>query len=269
MSGTVLITGGSRGIGAATARLAAARGFAVAVNYRERRDAADALVAEIGAAGGSACALQGDVSDERDVERLFAALDERLDGCPLVGLVNSAGIGVAAGPVAELRAADVTRLLALNVVGTILASREAVRRMSTSRGGRGGAIVNLSSMAATIGGRPGSVAYAASKGAVDVFTVGLAKEVAAEGIRVNAVRPGFTVTDMTARVHRDPGALAAIRATIPLNRLATAEEVARPIAWLLDDDAASFVSGAVLNVSGGGFLVGAGHPAPVASTEPR
>jgi NAD(P)-dependent dehydrogenase (short-subunit alcohol dehydrogenase family) len=249
----LLITGGSRGIGAATARLAAAQGFSVAVNYRGARAAAEQVVADIVVAGGNACALQADVADEADVRRLFAEVDGRLG--TLTALVNSAGVDGNRGAVADLAADVLTRLFAVNVIGTMLCCREGVRRMSTRRGGAGGAIVNVSSMAATIGGRAGASDYAASKAAVDVFTVGLAKEVAAQGIRVNAVRPGMTSTDMTDPVLSNPARLADITTTIPMQRIASPEEIARPILWLLSD-AASFMSGACVDVSGGGFVIG-------------
>ena len=259
MTGIVVITGGSRGIGAATARLAARRGFSLALNYRVERERAEALVAEIEGAGGAAIAVQADVARQSEVERMFGEIDRRLGR--LDALVNAAGI--TGGPqtkVADVEQAALERLLAVNVIGTMLCCREAVRRMSTARGGAGGAIVNVSSMAATIGGRPGRSAYAASKAAVDGFTVGLAREVAQEGIRVNALRPGMTLTDMTDAVRRDAGLRAQIAGTIAMNRCAEPEEMARPILWLLSDEA-SFVSGAVLDASGGGFVL-----APVASS---
>lgn len=249
----VLITGGSRGIGAATARAAAAAGHAVAVNYERREDAAEAVVADIVAAGGRACAVAGDVADEGAVERMFETAQSRLG--PVTGLVNSAGISGNGSAAADFDAATLERLFAVNVVGTMLCCREAVRRMSTRRGGAGGAIVNVSSMAATIGGRAGASDYASSKAAVDAFTVGLAKEVAAEGIRVNALRPGMTLTDMTDDLRDDPRQHARIAATIPMGRVASADEIARPIVWLLSPDA-SFISGARLDASGGGFLIG-------------
>jgi NAD(P)-dependent dehydrogenase (short-subunit alcohol dehydrogenase family) len=259
MAGTVLITGGSRGIGAATARLAAEQGYAVAINYRVERERAEALVAEIGKAGGQAIAVQADVAQQDQVTRLFQELDERLSRPS--ALVNAAGI--TGGPqtkVADFEQAVLERLLAVNVIGTMLCCREAVRRMSTAHGSAGGAIVNVSSMAATIGGRPGRSAYAASKAAIDSFTIGLAKEVAREGIRVNALRPGMTLTDMTDAVRRDAGLQARVAATIAMNRCAEPEEMARPILWLLSDQA-SFISGAILDASGGGFML-----APVASS---
>ena len=234
MAGVLLITGGARGIGAAAARIAGARGFAVAVNYRERRDA-------------------GDVAVEVDVVGLFDQVDQKLG--PLTALVNSAGMTGGRTAVADYSGDDLTRLMAVNVIGTMLCCREAVRRMSRAAGGPGGAIVNVSSMAAAIGGRTGSVDYFTSKAAVDCFTVGLAKEVGDQGIRVNALRPGVTVSDMTERVHANPEARKTISATIAMNRLAEADEIAEPILWLLSDEA-SFISGAVLDASGGGFIVG-------------
>jgi NAD(P)-dependent dehydrogenase (short-subunit alcohol dehydrogenase family) len=257
MPGVLLVTGGARGIGAATARLAAAESYIVAVNYRAERAAAEALVAEIEAAGGRAIAVQADVAEQDQVERMFETVDERLGR--LTALVNSAGID--GGPptrVADLEQTALERLLAVNVIGTMLCCREAARRMSTRSGGAGGAIVNLSSMAATIGGRAGRSAYAASKSAVDAFTVGFAREVAREGIRVNALRPGMTLTDMTDAVRQDPDLRARIADTIAMNRCAEPEEMARPILWLLSD-AASFISGALIDASGGGFMI-----APVA-----
>jgi NAD(P)-dependent dehydrogenase (short-subunit alcohol dehydrogenase family) len=253
MTGILLITGGGRGIGAATARLAAERGYAVAVNYARERQSAEALVAAIERAGGRAIAVQADVAQEDQVVRMFRTVDDRLG--PLTALVNSAGInGGPETPVAELQQAPLERLMAVNVIGTMLCCREAVRRMSTAAGGAGGAIVNVSSMAATIGGREGRTAYAASKGAVDSFSIGLAKEVARAGVRVNVLRPGLTLTDMTDRVRRDPALRARIADTIAMNRCAEPEEMARPILWLLSAEA-SFISGALLDGSGGGFMV--------------
>jgi NAD(P)-dependent dehydrogenase (short-subunit alcohol dehydrogenase family) len=253
MTGILLITGGGRGIGAATARLAAERGYAVAVNYARERERAEALVAAIERAGGRAIAVQADVSQQDQVVRMFRTVDDRLG--PLTALVNSAGInGGPETPVAELQQAPLERLMAVNVIGTMLCCREAVRRMSTAAGGAGGAIVNVSSMAATIGGREGRTAYAASKGAVDSFSIGLAKEVARAGIRVNVLRPGLTLTDMTDRVRRDPALRARIADTIAMNRCADPLEMARPILWLLSAEA-SFISGALLDGSGGGFMV--------------
>jgi NAD(P)-dependent dehydrogenase (short-subunit alcohol dehydrogenase family) len=252
----VVITGGARGIGAATARLAAVRGYAVAVNYRTRQAAAEALAAEITAAGGDAVAVPGDVATEDGVAGLFAAVDAWRGDRPLVGLVNCAATDGGRDPIERVTAADIAPLFTVNVVGTVLCCREAVRRMARRNGGGGGAIVNVSSMSATIGGRAGGAYYAASKAAVDTLTVGLAKEVAAEGVRVNAVRPGMTFTDMTAERLSDPARLETVAATIPMHRVASAEEIAHPIVWLLSHQEASFVSGCLADVSGGGFLIG-------------
>ena len=252
-SGYVFVTGGSRGIGAATARLLRTAGRAVAINYVTGESHAKSLVAELEAAGGRAIAVQGDVGLDADVKRMFNDAEASLG--PLGGLVNSAGIEGGRCAVAELEVKALERLFSVNVIGTILCCREAVRRMSTRTGGQGGAIVNISSMAATIGGRAGASDYAASKAAVDCFTVGLAKEVGGEGIRVNAVRPGMTLTDMVDTLRQDPALKASIAATIPMNRIAEADEIARPIAWLLSAEA-SFISGACLDASGGGFIVG-------------
>lgn len=230
------------------------------LNKRRKNDAlsypmaAEAVVESIARQGGQAVTARADVADENDVLGMFAELD-RLFG-PLAGLVNSAGVDIDARPVTEMDASAVERLLKVNVLGVMLCCREAVRRMSRRLGGGGGAIVNVSSMAATIGGRAGAGAYAASKAAVDAFTIGLAKEVGADGVRVNSVRPGMTATDMNAALRADPARTADIAATIPLGRMASAAEVAEPIAWLLSERA-SFVSGACLDVSGGGFMIGA------------
>jgi NAD(P)-dependent dehydrogenase (short-subunit alcohol dehydrogenase family) len=253
LSAILLITGGARGIGAATAKLAAAQGYAVAINYERAGERALALAAEIAAGGGEAIAVQADVAQQDQVRRMFEEVDRRLGR--VSALVNSAGInGGPETPVAELEQASLERLMAVNVIGTMLCCREGVRRMSTARGGAGGAIVNVSSMAATIGGRDGRTAYAASKGAIDSFTIGLAKEVGREGIRVNALRPGMTLTDMTDGVRQNADLRARIAATIAMNRCAQPEEMARPILWLLSDEA-SFISGALLDGSGGGFMI--------------
>jgi NAD(P)-dependent dehydrogenase (short-subunit alcohol dehydrogenase family) len=260
MTGVLLITGGARGIGAATARLAARHGYRVAINHRSASEKAAALVSELHAAGGEAIAVRADVAREDQVAQMFREVDERLG--PLAALVNSAGIdGGPESRVADLDHAALDRLFAVNVIGTMLCCREAVRRMSTAHGGAGGAIVNVSSMATTIGGRPGRSAYAASKGAIDSFTIGFAREVAREGIRVNAIRPGMTLTDMTDAVRRDPGLRARIAGTIAMNRCAEPEEIARPILWLLSKEA-SFVSGAILDASGGGFMLAPATRAP-------
>ncbi len=252
MSKTCLITGGARGIGFETAHLAAQSGWDIAIVYREQAAAAERAVAAIKALGRNAMAVRADVAVEKEIVAAFAAIDQAMR--PIAGVVNSAGIN-AHGRVQDLVGDDLRRMFDINVTGLMLCCREAARRMSTKRGGAGGAIVNISSMAATIGGRPGSSTYAASKGAVDVFTTGFAREVAAEGIRVNAVRPGVTDTDMIAAM-RSGQRRAAVEATIPMGRFGRPEEIAAAVVWLLSD-AASFVTGAHLNVGGGGFHVGA------------
>jgi NAD(P)-dependent dehydrogenase (short-subunit alcohol dehydrogenase family) len=243
----LLVTGGSRGIGAAIARLGAARGYAVAVNYRSRRDAADAVVAGIAAAGGRAVALQADVAIESDVMGLFAACDRELG--PVTALVNNAGILETQMRVEAMDAARITRILATNVVGSFLCAREAVRRMSTRQGGRGGAIVNVSSGAARLGSPGEYVDYAASKGALDTFTIGLAQEVAPDGIRVNAVRPGFIYTEMHAS-GGEPNRVDRVKAFVPLRRGGQPEEVAHAVLWLLSDEA-GFTTGSFIDVTGG------------------
>ena len=242
----LVVTGASRGIGAATARLAARRGHAVCVNYRAGRDEAEALAAEIRAGGGDATAVQADISDERQVEALFDAADRM---GPLGGLVNNAGVLERQCALADMEAARIARIMATNVVGLMLCAREAVRRMSTHRGGRGGAIVNVSSAAARTGSPGEYVDYAASKGAVDTFTRGLAVEVAAQGIRVNAVRPGFIHTGIHAR-GGEPDRIERLKTSIPLGRGGTPEEVAQAIVWLLSPEA-SYSTGIALDVSGG------------------
>jgi NAD(P)-dependent dehydrogenase (short-subunit alcohol dehydrogenase family) len=243
----LLVTGGSRGIGAAVARLAAARGYAVCVNYRSRQDAADAVVATIVAAGGRATAVQGDVAVEADVIRLFGACDRALG--PVTGLVNNAGILETQTRVEAMDAARITRIFATNVVGSFLCAREAVRRMSTRHGGRGGAIVNLSSGAARLGAPGEYVDYAASKGALDTFTVGLAQEVAQEGIRVNAVRAGYIYTEMHAS-GGEPDRVDRVKAFVPMRRGGQPEEVAQAVLWLLSDESA-FTTGSFIDVTGG------------------
>jgi NAD(P)-dependent dehydrogenase (short-subunit alcohol dehydrogenase family) len=247
MTKILLVTGGGRGIGAATSRLAAERGYAVCVNYQRNRDAADGVVAAIRRAGGTAEAVQADVSVESDVVRLFDTCDRVLGS--LDALVNNAGILETQMRVEAMDAARLHRVLATNVVGSFLCAREAVRRMSTARGGRGGAIVNLSSGAARLGSPGEYVDYAASKGAVDTFTIGLAQEVAAEGIRVNAVRAGFIYTDIHAS-GGEPNRVDRVKAFVPMKRGGTADEVARAVLWLLSDEA-SFTTGAFIDVTGG------------------
>ncbi|HEY0837922.1 MAG TPA: SDR family oxidoreductase [Azospirillum sp.] len=244
---TLIVTGGSRGIGAAVARLAARRGWAVAVNYASNAGAADAVVQAIRAAGGRAEAFRGDVADEADVRALFDGAEAALG--PIGGLVNNAGI---VGPYGRLDAAPVDavrRTLDINILGSILCCQEAVRRMSTAHGGKGGAIVNLGSIAADLGSPTEFVAYAAAKGAIDSLTIGLAREVAKEGIRVNVVRPGLIDTE----IQIVPGVgnrLDKFASAMPMGRAGTTDEVAETILWLLSD-AASYVTGAQLNVSGG------------------
>jgi NAD(P)-dependent dehydrogenase (short-subunit alcohol dehydrogenase family) len=242
-----IVTGGSRGIGAATSRLLASRGYAVCVNYLGNQTAADAVVASIRASGGAAIAVQADVGVEADVMRLFTTCDAELGR--VSALVNNAGILEAQGRVDAMDAARLHRVLTANVVGSFLCAREAVRRMSTRWGGRGGAIVNLSSVSASTGSPGEYVDYAAAKGAIDTFTRGLAQEVALEGIRVNAVRPGFIYTDIHAS-GGEPNRVDRVKAFVPMRRGGTPDEVAQAIVWLLSDDA-SFTTGACLDVAGG------------------
>lgn len=243
----VLITGGSRGIGAATARLAAARGHAVCVNYQSNAAAATALVGEITAAGAKAIAVQADVGIESDVVRLFETCDHELGR--LTALVNNAGILETQTRVEAIDAARLHRVFAANVTGSFICAREAIKRMSTRHGGAGGAIVNVSSRASLLGSPGEYVDYAASKGAVDTLTVGLAQELAQEGIRVNAVRPGFIYTEIHAS-GGEPDRVDRMKAFVPMRRGGTADEVAHAIMWLLSDEA-SFTTGAFIDVSGG------------------
>jgi NAD(P)-dependent dehydrogenase (short-subunit alcohol dehydrogenase family) len=243
----VVITGASRGIGAETAKLAAARGYAVGVNYVKNRAAADAFVRDITASGGRAVAVQADVASEADVVRLFETIDRELG--PLTALVNNAGILETQSRVDAIDAARIGRIFATNVTGAFVCAREAVRRMSTKRGGAGGAIVNVSSRAAILGAPGEYVDYAASKAALDTLTVGLAKEVAAEGIRVNGVRAGIIRTDIHAS-GGEPGRVERLGPTLPMQRGGDAIEVARAIVWLLSDDA-SYTTGSFVDVSGG------------------
>lgn len=243
----LLVTGGSRGIGAAVCRLGAKAGYRVAINYASNQAAADALVGDIKAGGGDAFAVKGDVGSEADILAIFAAVDRtwgRLDA-----FVNNAGIVDAKARVDEMSAARLERMMRINVVGSILCGREAVKRMSTRHGGKGGSIVNISSAAAVLGAPDNYVDYAASKGAIDTFTIGLAREVALEGIRVNAVRPGIIDTDIHASGGQ-PDRVALLQDTLPMKRAGTADEVAGAVLYLLSD-AASYTTGAILNVSGG------------------
>lgn len=254
MSKVLLVTGGSRGIGAATCRRGAANGYAVAVNYRVDGAAAQRVVDQITDRGGRAMAIQADVGNEPDVVSMFDSVTEEM-GVP-TALVNSAGVGGRHMLVPDFELETLELLMRVNTLGTMLCCREAARRMPTTRGGSGGAIVNVSSMAGTIGGRPGNSAYAASKAAVDAFSVGFAKEMGPQGVRVNTVRPGVTLTDMTSTVRENPAVRSAIEATIAMHRTAQADEIAAPIIWLLSDEA-SFISGCRLDASGGGFVIGA------------
>jgi NAD(P)-dependent dehydrogenase (short-subunit alcohol dehydrogenase family) len=245
--GALLVTGASRGIGASVARLAGARGYAVCVNYRANRGAADAVVDSILGAGGRAIAVAADIAREDEVLRLFAECDAALG--PLAALVNNAGILERHMRVEDMSVERVQRVLATNVVGTFLCAREAVRRMSTRRGGRGGAIVNVSSVAATLGSPNEYVDYAASKGAVDSFTIGLAREVAEDGIRVNAVRPGVVYTGIHAS-GGEPDRVERVKAAVPMKRGGEPDEVARAVLWLLSEES-TYCTGAILDVSGG------------------
>jgi NAD(P)-dependent dehydrogenase (short-subunit alcohol dehydrogenase family) len=243
----LIVTGGGRGIGAATAVMAAKRGYAVAVNYLRNSDAADRVVERVEEAGGKAIAVAADVSVERDVVAMFAETDRMLGR--ISALVNNAGIVDLRSRVEDMSAERIQRMLAVNVTGSFLCAREAVKRMSTRNGGKGGAIVNISSIAARLGGPGEYVDYAASKGAIDTFTIGLAKEVGGEGIRVNAVRPGVIRTEIHA-ASGDPGRVVRLGEAAPLQRPGDPEEIARSILWLLSDEA-SYITGALLDVSGG------------------
>jgi len=243
----MIVTGGSRGIGAATARLAAERGYAVCVNYRTNRAAADDVVAAIAGAGGAAIAVGADVASEPDVERLFATVDRALG--PVRALVNNAGVLERQTRVEHIDAARLDRIFATNVRGAFVCAREAVRRMSTARGGAGGAIVNVSSRAAQLGAPGEYVDYAASKAALDALTVGLAREVAGEGIRVNGVRAGIIYTEIHA-AGGEPGRVDRLGPTLPMKRGGDAIEVARAILWLCSEEA-SYSTGTFIDVAGG------------------
>jgi NAD(P)-dependent dehydrogenase (short-subunit alcohol dehydrogenase family) len=243
----IVITGASRGIGAATARLAAARGYSVCVNYRSNRTAADVVVRDVERAGQRAIAIQGDVAVEDDVVRLFASVDHQLG--PVAALVNNAGILETQTRVEHIDASRITRVFATNVTGAFICAREAVKRMSTAHGGKGGAIVNVSSRAAVLGAPGEYVDYAASKAALDTLTIGLAREVAAEGIRVNGVRAGIIYTDIHAS-GGEPGRVDRLAPSLPMKRGGDSDEVARAILWLLSDEA-SYTTGSFIDVSGG------------------
>jgi NAD(P)-dependent dehydrogenase (short-subunit alcohol dehydrogenase family) len=242
-----LITGGSRGIGAATAICAARQGFAVAVNYTRDAQAANSVVQQITAAGGQAIALQADVADEAQILAMYQAIDAQLG--PVSALVNNAGVVDVAARVDTMSAERIRRMFDINVLGTFLCTREALKRMSTRHGGKGGSIVNVSSVAARLGGPGQYVDYGASKGAIDTFTIGLAKEVATEGVRVNAVRPGIIETDIHASGGQ-PDRAREMAPLVPMQRAGSAEEVAEAIVWLLSD-AASYVTGSNIDVAGG------------------
>jgi len=243
----LLVTGGSRGIGAAVSVAAAQHGWAVAVNYASNKEAAEAVVATIREAGGEAIAIAGDVGKPEDIKFIFATIDAHFGH--LDGLVNNAGIVGVIQRLDEMTPERIDRMFRVNVTGSMLVAAEAVRRMSTRHGGKGGVIVNVSSLAATLGGGGQYVDYAASKGAIDTFTVGLAREVAAEGIRVNAVRPGIIDTDIHAAAGL-PDRARDIAPQLPMKRAGTADEVADSILYLLGPHA-SYITGALLDVSGG------------------
>ncbi|TPQ43927.1 NAD(P)-dependent oxidoreductase [Prosthecomicrobium hirschii] len=244
--GVLIVTGGSRGIGRATVLLAAARGYDVVFSYVSDEAAARSLVAAVAAAGGKAVAVKSDIGSEADTLALFAEADRH---GTLVGLVNNAGVVDLPVRMDEVSVERLERMLRINVIGSIVAAREALKRMSTRHGGKGGAIVNLSSAAATLGSPGQYVHYAAAKGAIDVFTLGLGREVAAEGVRVNAIRPGLIDTDIHAS-GGIPDRVAQLRESIPMKREGTAEECANAILWLISDES-SYTTASVVTVSGG------------------
>jgi NAD(P)-dependent dehydrogenase (short-subunit alcohol dehydrogenase family) len=251
MTKVLLITGGASGIGAETARIAASRGYSVAINYRTRDAEAKKVVAAVEARGAKAIAIKADMASEADIVKMFEETTKTLG--PITHLLTSAGISRQMR-VDSYDAAMLASLFATNVTGLMLCCREAAKRMSTKHGGQGGAIVNVSSMAATLGGRQGSSAYAASKGAVDSFTKGFAREVAAEGIRVNSLRPGMVLTEMTEGRLKDAAFKAGIEASIPMKRVGNSHEIADAALWLLSDEAA-FITGAMLDAAGGGYMI--------------
>ncbi len=247
MDEVLIITGASRGIGAATARIAGRSGYVVCVNYLKNKAAAKQIVEEIKADGGRALAVGADISREEEVVKLFCTVDDKLG--KISALVNNAGILEKQMRIEDMNAARLNRVFLTNITGSFLCAREAVKRMSTKNGGKGGAIVNVSSAAARLGSAGEYVDYAASKGAVDTFTRGLAQEVAGEGIRVNAVRPGVIDTDIHAS-GGEPGRVERVKASIPMKRGGSAEEVAKAIMWLLSSES-SYTTGSLLEVSGG------------------
>lgn len=247
MTGVLLVTGGGRGMGAAIARLAAQRGYKVAVNYGHSAGRAQALAAEIERAGGRAIAVGADVGVEAEIVEMFREVDDKLG--PVTALVNNAGSMVAT-PAPSLAGDTVTDMFRTNVTGMFVCIREAVHRMSPEFGGKGGAVVNVSSMAAKLGGLPKFVAYAATKGAVDTLTVGLGRELAPHKIRVNAIRPGLTRTEMLDAAGGPDAVLQSAKHTIPMGRLGEPEEIARLTLWLLSDEA-SYITGALYDISGG------------------
>ena len=247
MDEVLIITGASRGIGAATARIAGRSGYVVCVNYLKNKAAAKQIVEEINADGGRALAVGADISREEEVVKLFCTVDDKLG--KISALVNNAGILETQMRIEDMNAARLKRVFLTNVIGSFLCAREAVKRMSTKNGGKGGAIVNVSSAAARLGSAGEYVDYAASKGAVDTFTRGLAQEVAEEGIRVNAVRPGVIETDIHSS-GGEPGRVERVKASIPMKRGGSAEEVAKAIMWLLSSES-SYTTGSLLEVSGG------------------
>jgi len=246
-SGTLIVTGASRGIGAAIATLAAERGYAVAVNFATGETEAQEVINKIAAAGGRAISIHADVADEQQIIRMFETAERELG--PIKALVNNAGITGGFARVEDVSSTAITNVFAVNVAGAILCSREAVRRMSTRRGGTGGAIVNISSRAAHTGSPGEWVHYAASKGAIDSFTIGLAREIATEGIRVNAVAPGLVDTELHA-ANGDPGRLQRLMGTIPMGRAGAPREIAEGVLWLLSP-AASYTTGSILQIGGG------------------
>ncbi|MGE8497437.1 MAG: SDR family oxidoreductase [Pseudomonas sp.] len=247
MNKVMLITGASRGIGAATARQAAAQGYALCLNYRQQQAVADALVREIVDGGGQAIAVQADVADEGDVQRLFAAIDQQYGRLDV--LVNNAGMLEQQMRLEDMDLARWQRVFAANVFGSFLCCRAAIARMSTRQGGQGGAIINLSSIAARLGAPGEYIDYAAAKGAIDSMTLGMAKELAADGIRVNAVRPGVIKTEIHAS-GGEPDRVARVSQSVPMGRGGEAEEVAAAVLWLASEQA-SYTTGALLDVSGG------------------